>query len=370
MEKLARYKTKFTGVFYRESITNDKPDKTYYIVFKDDKSKTREIKIGKYSEGIRENYCNQKRNEILTKQRLGEEPPAATRHKKKDKVLLSNLAKEYFKTRKEGQSKKSDELTFEKHLEHFFDDMELASKRDIEKLKKELEKKLNNRGEPLSEKTINNILTILISILNFAEREDLLKNSITKYITKYSIDNSRERFLSRREIAKLLKRLEDEDFQLQLFTKLSLSTGGRLTTIASIKKKDIDFEHNTLSLKDYKNNSTYTGFLTDELKNILLEHVKELKNEDNLFSLKPYTISEKLRGIFDELFNKDTNMEDRKNRVVTHTLRHTFASHLAINGTPIYTIQKLMNHKDIKMTLRYAKLAPDSGREFVTNLFI
>ena len=51
-----------------------------------------------------------------------------------------------------------------------------------------------------------------------------------------------------------------------------------------------------------------------------------------------------------------------------HTLRHTFASHLAINGTPIFTIQKLMNHKDIKMTLRYAKLSPDSGRDAVVGL--
>jgi integrase len=40
-----------------------------------------------------------------------------------------------------------------------------------------------------------------------------------------------------------------------------------------------------------------------------------------------------------------------------------------INGIPIYTIQKLMNHKDIKMTLRYAKLSQDSGREFVNGIF-
>ncbi len=69
-----------------------------------------------------------------------------------------------------------------------------------------------------------------------------------------------------------------------------------------------------------------------------------------------------------ELFNKNIRADDRKNRVVIHTLRHTFASHLAINGTPIYTIQKLMNHKDIKMTLRYAKLSPDSGKEAVEKL--
>ena len=69
------------------------------------------------------------------------------------------------------------------------------------------------------------------------------------------------------------------------------------------------------------------------------------------------------------LFNTELAKDDRQNRVVIHSLRHTFASHLAINGTPIYTIQKLMNHKDINMTLRYAKLSPDSGRDYVDKLY-
>ena len=64
---MARHTTNLTGVIYRDSITNGKSDKTYYIRYKDDSNKTIEVKIGKYSEGIREAYCNQKRNEIITK---------------------------------------------------------------------------------------------------------------------------------------------------------------------------------------------------------------------------------------------------------------------------------------------------------------
>ncbi len=70
-----------------------------------------------------------------------------------------------------------------------------------------------------------------------------------------------------------------------------------------------------------------------------------------------------------DLFNQGLNAEDRKDRVVVHTLRHTFASHLAINGTPIQIIQKLMDHSDISMTLKYAKLMPDTGRDEVENLY-
>jgi len=39
-----------------------------------------------------------------------------------------------------------------------------------------------------------------------------------------------------------------------------------------------------------------------------------------------------------------------------HDLRHTFASHLAINGISIQRIQKLLGHSDIRMTQRYSHL--------------
>ena len=68
-----------------------------------------------------------------------------------------------------------------------------------------------------------------------------------------------------------------------------------------------------------------------------------------------------------KLFNED--VIDDYQKVVIHTLRHTFASHLAINGCPIYTIKELMNHKTIEMTERYAKLAPNQGQVQVKGLY-
>jgi len=76
-----------------------------------------------------------------------------------------------------------------------------------------------------------------------------------------------------------------------------------------------------------------------------------------------------LRPIFHRLFNSELDKNDNKNRVVIHTLRHTFASHLAMNGVSIYTIQKLMHHADLKTTSRYAKLSPESGRDALRRLY-
>ncbi len=358
---MARFKTKFTGVYYRETTTNDKPDKTYYITYKSNQNKMQELKIGKFSEGIREQYCNLKRNEIITKIRLGEE--VHIKHRQKDKIFIKDIAQEYFDTRAESDSKNKDISSYKKHLLSYFEntDLNTIDKKDIQLFKKiKLE-------TPLAPKTVNNILALLGTIINFGIKEELLKNDISKFIKKDNPDNDRERFLTIEEIKKLYKAVKD-DKRLFIFCKLSLTTGARLASTMNIRKKDINFTHKILTLKDFKNDTTYKAFLKDDVVDLLKEYTAEIDHAEKLFDVNSTTIQKPFREILNEMFNKKLDSSDRKNRVVVHTLRHTFASQLAINGTPIFTIQKLMNHKDIKMTLRYAKLADHSGRNEVDGL--
>lgn len=57
-----------------------------------------------------------------------------------------------------------------------------------------------------------------------------------------------------------------------------------------------------------------------------------------------------------------------ENLTRVHTLRHTFASHLVMQGVDLPIVMKLMGHADIQTTMIYAHLAPDYLPDAVNRL--
>jgi integrase len=55
-------------------------------------------------------------------------------------------------------------------------------------------------------------------------------------------------------------------------------------------------------------------------------------------------------------------------RIGWHTLRHTFASHLAMRGVPLPVIKELLGHATIATTMRYAHVAPSTLRAAIEML--
>ena len=362
-------------------------DTTFYVCYNDTskldargRPQKQRIKIGMKSEGITEQYAKAKYDELITAQRLGEVPESIKRRRKKEIITIQNLADIYFEYRlgqmdiKQNVEKnvRNDKSLFNNHLiELANQDAELLTKDTIEKLKLK-------KAKEVAPKTVNNALTLLAAVLNHAINIDKISN-VPKISKISGISNSRERYFSKEEITLILEEVKDNSYLL-LFVHLSLSTGGRLETIRAIRVKDINLQDKTISLTDQKakssgkNNSTYTGYISNELLPYLKKAISNKQPNDYLLQyvdgqrIGMDYIQNNLQEIFNRLFNQGLDSSDAKNRAVIHTLRHSFASQLAIAGTPIYTIQRLMNHSDIKMTLRYAKLSPDNGKNAINYL--
>jgi len=110
--------------------------------------------------------------------------------------------------------------------------------------------------------------------------------------------------------------------------------------------------------------------MTNAVKDILKKRVTEKDSylfQDRRHNGKIMAVSKAFREVVDSLgFNK--GIEDNRQRVTFHTLRHTFASWLALQGESLMTIRELLGHKSFEMTKRYAHLVPDEKRKAALRL--
>lgn len=187
-----------------------------------------------------------------------------------------------------------------------------------------------------------------------------------KKISMPTLNNRRERFFSCEEAQSLLDKLEKGSHTTWEISFLSLHTGMRAGEIFHLRFQDLDFNNGIIRIADPKNKFSRAVFMTDHVKELLKNRTPG-EPGDLVFLPRIHAKGQisRVSGFFqrtaDELFNK--GITDRRQRVVFHTLRHTFASWLAIQGTPLLTIKELLGHKTLAMTERYAHLIPDMKRD-------
>lgn len=362
-------KTSKTGIYYN---LLDNGDKSFYFNYKDinDNNKLKWVNVGKYSDGIRLANAVDKRAEQLSNMKHGKDIRAVANKKKKQITIYDDLAQIYFTDKKVHKHRINKYNSYIKPL---------IGNKNIDNITKQMIKKILDdiSSDGKAPQTVNGIRELIGAIFNHNIKEHKLKlvNPCIG-IQRLKVDNNRERYLSLEEINQL-KEVLKENFLIKLFVELSLQTGGRFETILHIQKKDINLSSRAVTLQNLKTGNTYTGYLQTDLISILKEYLSNLKVNDYVISFKDEhekkltqkQIQNRLKPILDKLFNEGLDSDDRKHRVVIHTLRHTFASHLAINGVPIFTIQKLMDHKKIEQTLRYAKLSPENGKNAIEGLY-
>ena len=335
-----------------------------------DNKKLKWVNVGKYSEGYREINAFNLRAEQISKMKHGEDITIIANKKKIKIITFDDLAQIYIKDKNSTKNRMS---RYNIHVKEAIGNKDIQSidKKSIIKLLQDVEKK------GLSKQTLNSIKELISTIFNHSIKEhDLALVNPCIGIKNHKVDNNRERYLSLMQIKQLKESIKD-NFLLSLFVDLSLQTGGRFETILHIQKKDINLSDGTVTLKNLKTNNTYSGYLQKDFLESIKEYLHKLKINDYLISyenahdtkLTQRQIQHRIKPLIDKLFNDGLDTKDSKNRVVIHTFRHTFASHLAINGVPIFTIMNLMNHAKIDQTLRYAKLSPESGKNAVQGLY-
>lgn len=368
--------SKLTGVYYNESESKrhqGKPDRCYYITFKDPSKKLVWEKVGWASEGYNPQMASVIRGERLREIRHGKYFPTRS-----NKLTMKEAWKAYDKWLGTGKKHPEDDRSrYKAHIEDKFGDKLLSeiTAHDLENFKISLlgKKIVSPTGKTrnISPATVKHILVLIRQIYNKMIAWDKYKGANPiKGVKLPSLNNKRERFLTHQEAGQLLKKLNKVSYQLWEISLLSLHTGMRAGEICALRWADVDLDNGIINIPDSKSGRARHVYLSDTVKDML-----SVKDHDNSGKLvfeargggKIKDISKAFHRTVEDLgFNN--GIDDRRRRVTFHTLRHTFASWLALQGTPIIEIKELLGHQTLVMTERYAHLIPDHKKAAVQNM--
>lgn len=405
MAKTVWHKTSFPGVRYREHPTRKhgvQKDRYFVITYKLN-GKTKSEAIGWASEKWKvvnkqtgetktENWTAQKASEILSElkknQRTGEGPQTLEEKRELDRQRREEEAQEkakqerdsvtfghFFenqyiptaKLTKKPASYKAEENYFKNWIKPVIGDKPFNDimPLQIEKIKQNL---LKAGRTP---RTIEYIFAIIRQVWNMAARDGLTDRPCpTREVKKPKISNGRQRFLSRAEAEKLLEAVRARSEQTYKFCLLSLYCGLRAGEIFNLKWQDIDLNNGMIRVADGKGDKSRYAYMTKTVKEMFSE-MDRGKPDELVFKSRTGGKVPRISHVFQRAvtdLDLNTGVKDSRQKVVFHTLRHTFASWLVEAGTDLYVVQRLMGHASFEMVQRYSHLGENALQAAVRRL--
>jgi integrase len=254
---------------------------------------------------------------------------------------------------------KNDEYHYGKHLKPRFGDKRLdsISPMAVEGMKLELRQSLNRQGKPYTNATIKHQLVLLNRLYSIARKwGQFTGQNPLDQVEKPKLDNQKTESLDNEEIKALAKVLENWPCrESAAFVEFALLTGFRRSDLFRLTWEAVDLAQGRVTLKS-KGGKTFTVPISKEALAVL----KSLKQTDcYVFPGKNAQQRTDFKGPWLKIRKAAGLPSDFR----FHGLRHNFASHLVSNGEDLYTVGKLLGHRNTSTTQRYAHLADERLRQ-------
>lgn len=279
-------------------------------------------------------------------------------HKKICDVTLEEMVKIY--TRKYGDQA-SFQGTKARWLENFKDYfgkgtfLDKIKYIDVDAYQNEVKARLTRQGTIRKDSSVNKEVSCLRHMFTWAVQLDIIDKS--PFANKESLwikeNNQRSRYLEQDEIGRLLSTTMPEWCKNVIVG--ILHTGMRRQEVLGLQWPQV--RDGFVYLHKTKTNEARQIPVDLDLTAFL----KALKHKHGLKSkyVFPDPDGDSIKG---DSFSNALESATRRANVddcTAHTLRHTFASHFVMRGGDLPSLRKILGHKDITMTMRYAHLAPD-----------
>jgi site-specific recombinase XerD len=185
-------------------------------------------------------------------------------------------------------------------------------------------------------------------------------------------DNNQQlpRYLTPTEFQRLLEVIDTQtdqpdDHLNRAWFYLLAHTGLRASELLNLRLSDCDLTGRRLRIRNGKGNQDRVVPMTAKLAAVISNYliVRETAATDHLLTFQGVALNYSLVLARLHRFGRQAAIEP----LTCHRLRHTLATLLINQGMPITSLQKLLGHRDINMTLIYAKVFDETLRQqFVT----
>lgn len=281
------------------------------------------------------------------------------------KSMIERYEEEYSKC-KSYYSKARDKTIFKTLYKYFGEE---ALLKDVEVMIGGYEQYRKTKGKkPIKPSTIVKEIGVLRRMFNIARKQWKWKiqNPVSE-IELPKVSNERVRYLSESENSCLFEALDKAPEKwLKPCVTIAIDTGLRQSNICGLQWSEVNLLTRSIIIAaDKMKNSEYIGIpLTERACQIFRELKKVRAISDHVFHdngkmIYPVKLQRAFRQALSAAGISNFHF---------HDLRHTFASMLVQSGVDIYTVQKLMGHKDGRMTKRYAHLNMENLRNAVAKL--
>jgi integrase len=285
-----------------------------------------------------------------------------THHKVKSVPKLDDVWKRFLEWAKVNKEKSwmTDEFFYRKHLAPRFGSKPLdgISSFELERMKAEMKKQTTPQGKlGYSDATIRHVLVLLGHLFKKARVWKIYsgENPVAS-VKKPKLDNKVTEFLTAEEMERLLKVLAEWPCrETASFVLVGLFTGLRKSEIRKLRWEHIDLERKTLTIVDPKGKETTTIPISEQaiavFSDIPVNSEYVLPGPDG-----------KMKRTFRDPWYRIRETAGLPANIRFHGTRHNFASWLVSSGVDLYTVSKLLNHKDVKTSTRYSHLSDEALR--------
>lgn len=202
----------------------------------------------------------------------------------------------------------------------------------------------------LTQKTFNNQHGYLSAMFNRLRKLKVIdyENPIAE-VEFIKVQERQLSYLSTQQLETLLDTIKTgcDNQSTWYVTNLCIRTGARWGEAEQLRMKQL--HSNRVTYEFTKGKRTRTIPLDEVFYKQLIKFAAYKNPQDRIFT--------NCIGAFRRAVKRsDIDLPRGQN---THILRHSFASHFMMNGGNILTLQKILGHADITMTMRYAHLSPD-----------